>query len=64
MMPVLAWLGYWCRGLVESHIYSLLLGILLVGSVLAAVYHAEVIAFRWANHLAHFYWLWQSPLLK
>lgn len=46
MMPVLAWLGYWCRGLVESHIYSLLLGILLVGSVLAAVYHAEVIAFR------------------
>lgn len=46
VIPLLAWIGYFCIPLFDSYIYSLFLSTLLVGSVLAAVHHAEVIAFR------------------
>lgn len=46
IVPILAWGSYFSNGLINIPAYALLQGILLVGSVLAAVHHAEVIAFR------------------
>ncbi|CAA7197158.1 calcium:proton antiporter [Chryseobacterium potabilaquae] len=46
LVPILAWLFYF-GGLVFSSIfYSIILALSLLGSVLAAVYHSEVIAHR------------------
>jgi len=45
-MPILAWLAYFGIPLDLGELYSLFLGILLIGSVIAAVHHAEVIAYR------------------
>lgn len=47
MVPVLAWVAYFCIPLMLGGVwYSLFLTILLIGSVLAAVHHAEVIAYK------------------
>ncbi|WP_292010877.1 ionic transporter y4hA [Chryseobacterium sp.] len=45
-IPVLAWIFYFASTLFSSGYYSLFLAVLLLGSVLAAVYHSEVIAHR------------------
>ncbi|HEY4061290.1 MAG TPA: ionic transporter y4hA [Puia sp.] len=45
-VPVLSWLIYLCHSLVSSGFYLVVLAAALIGSVLAAVYHAEVIAHR------------------
>lgn len=46
VMPILAWIAYFAHYLVSGHLYSLILIIFLVGAVLAAVYHSEIIAYR------------------
>ncbi|GAB3416254.1 calcium:cation antiporter [Niabella aquatica] len=47
VIPVLAWLAYWGVSMgVNNGIFHLLIALLLVGSVLAAVHHAEVVAHR------------------
>lgn len=46
IVPLLAWLLYFGSAFITSGYYSLLLTFLLLGSVLAAVYHSEVIAHR------------------
>lgn len=45
-IPVLAWVFYFLSSIFSSGFYSLALSLLLLGSVLAAVYHSEVIAHR------------------
>ncbi|HMH22535.1 MAG TPA: hypothetical protein VK563_12200 [Puia sp.] len=44
--PALAWVLFAAKGISSSNYYSILLGIALVGAILAAVYHAEVVAHR------------------
>ena len=44
--PVLSWLLFAGAGFASGTIYSILLAAGLIGSVLAAVHHAEVIAHR------------------
>nr|WP_317043398.1 ionic transporter y4hA [Chryseobacterium arachidis] len=46
LIPVLAWIFYFASAVFSSGFYSLILSVLLLGSVLAAVYHSEVIAHR------------------
>lgn len=46
LIPVLAWIFYFANTVFSSGFYSLILSVLLLGSVLAAVYHSEVIAHR------------------
>lgn len=46
VVPILAWLAYFGISMGLGELYSILLAGLLVGSVLAAVHHAEVIAYR------------------
>lgn len=46
VIPVLAWIFYFANTVFSSGFYSLILSVLLLGSVLAAVYHSEVIAHR------------------
>ena len=45
-VPVAAWLFYLGSAVFSSGFYSVILSILLLGSVLAAVYHSEVVAHR------------------
>lgn len=45
-IPVVAWLLYFGQGTNSSGLYSLLLAISVIGAVMAAVHHAEVIAHR------------------
>lgn len=45
-MPISAWFAYFGIPLDLGDLYSLFLGIFLIGSVIAAVHHAEVIAYR------------------
>ncbi|RNA63009.1 ionic transporter y4hA [Chryseobacterium nematophagum] len=44
LIPVVAWLFYFGSAFFSSGIYSVFLALFLVGSVLAAVYHSEVLA--------------------
>lgn len=44
--PALAWILFAAKGIGAGGYYSILLGIALVGAILAAVYHAEVVAHR------------------
>lgn len=46
IVPLMAWVAYLAHYYVGGHWYSLLLTVFLVGSVLAAVYHSEIIAYR------------------
>lgn len=46
LIPVLAWLAYFAHYTMTGHLYSILLSFFLIGSVLAAVYHSETIAYR------------------
>ncbi|WP_230035849.1 ionic transporter y4hA [Chryseobacterium sp. Bi04] len=46
LVPILAWLFYFGSAVFSSGYYSILLTLFLMGSVLAAVYHSEVIAHR------------------
>lgn len=46
LIPVIAWLAYFGSHFFSGTIYSVILSLFLIGSVLAAVYHSEVIAFR------------------
>ncbi|UWX61294.1 ionic transporter y4hA [Chryseobacterium oranimense] len=46
MVPILAWLSYVGNSVFSSGYYSVILALFLMGSVLAAVYHSEVIAHR------------------
>ncbi|MCH5719395.1 hypothetical protein [Niabella hibiscisoli] len=46
IIPLLSWAGYLGHAFFDGHIYLIILSILLVGSVLAAVHHAEVIALK------------------
>ncbi|SIS30492.1 Ca2+:H+ antiporter [Chryseobacterium shigense] len=46
LIPVLAWLAYFAHYTMTGHLYSVLLSFFLIGSVLAAVYHSETIAYR------------------
>lgn len=47
VMPVVAWLGYFGISLgLHGWIFHVILSLLLIGSVLAAVHHAEVVAYR------------------
>jgi Ca2+:H+ antiporter len=46
IVPLLSWLLYFASAFFSSGYYSILLTFLLLGSVLAAVYHSEVIAHR------------------
>lgn len=46
LIPVLAWLAYFGSHFFSGTFYSAVLSLFLIGSVLAAVYHSEVIAFR------------------
>lgn len=45
-VPILAWLSYMGSFVFSSGYYSVLLAFFLMGSILAAVYHSEVIAHR------------------
>lgn len=45
-VPVLAWVLYFANAIFSSGIYSVFLASLLLGSILAAVYHSEVIAHK------------------
>ena len=44
--PLVAWLAYFGSGISSAMFFILLLSVILVGGVLAAVYHAELIAHR------------------
>lgn len=44
--PLIAWAGYLCLSFFDHYLYSLFLSAILICCVLAAVHHAEVIAFR------------------
>jgi len=46
LVPILAWLSYIGNSVFSSGYYSVILALFLMGSVLAAVYHSEVIAHR------------------
>ncbi|PRB06062.1 ionic transporter y4hA [Chryseobacterium sp. MYb7] len=46
LIPILAWLSYIGNTVFSSGYYSVILTLFLIGSVLAAVYHSEVIAHR------------------
>lgn len=46
LVPILAWLSYAGNSFFSSGYYSVILTLFLIGSVLAAVYHSEVIAHR------------------
>lgn len=46
LIPILAWLSYFGNPVFASGYYSVILTLFLMGSVLAAVYHSEVIALR------------------
>lgn len=46
IVPILAWVAYLLHYSLMGHLYSLLLTFFLIGSVLAAVYHSEIIAYR------------------
>lgn len=46
VFPILAWIAYLLHYLLMGHLYSLILTFFLIGSVLAAVYHSEIIAYR------------------
>lgn len=46
LVPILAWLSYVGNYAFSSGYYSVILALFLMGSVLAAVYHSEVIAHR------------------
>ncbi|WP_316752484.1 ionic transporter y4hA [Pedobacter gandavensis] len=45
-VPILAWIAYFGMSLDLGNIYSFVLAAVLIGSVLAAVHHAEVVAHR------------------
>lgn len=44
--PIVAWLLFFGQSLYSGNVYSVLLAIVLISSVLAAVHHAEVVAHR------------------
>ncbi|UZU00174.1 ionic transporter y4hA [Chryseobacterium fluminis] len=46
VVPVLSWLLYFGSFIFSSGYYSILLAVLLLGSVITAVYHSEVLAHR------------------
>lgn len=46
IIPVLAWLLYLGQSFTSGNLYSIFLAIALIGSVMAAVHHAEVVAHR------------------
>lgn len=46
LVPILAWLSYFGNPVFSSGYYSVILALFLMGSVIAAVYHSEVIAHR------------------
>jgi Ca2+:H+ antiporter len=46
VVPLLAWLCYFLAGYAEGGLFSLLMAVLLMGAVMAAVHHAEVVAHR------------------
>ncbi|PRB06068.1 ionic transporter y4hA [Chryseobacterium sp. MYb7] len=46
IVPILAWIAYLLHYSLTGHLYSLVLTFFLVGAVLAAVYHSEIIAYR------------------
>jgi Ca2+:H+ antiporter len=46
IVPILAWLIYFGKALSIGGIYSVLLAAALMGSVMTAVHHAEVVAHR------------------
>lgn len=46
MIPLLAWIAYFGNHFFSGTTYSVILTIFLIGSVLAAVHHSEVIAYR------------------
>ncbi|UTX49380.1 calcium:proton antiporter [Chryseobacterium sp. MA9] len=46
LVPILAWFSYVGNSVFSSGYYSVILALFLMGSVLAAVYHSEVIAHR------------------
>lgn len=46
IVPSIAWIAYLAHYYIGGHAYSLFLSLLLIGAVLAAVYHSETIAYR------------------
>ena len=46
VIPILAWIAYFGMSLELGNLYSFVLAAVLIGSVLAAVHHAEVVAHR------------------
>ncbi len=46
IVPILAWIAYLLHYSLAGHLYSLILTFFLIGAVLAAVYHSEIIAYR------------------
>jgi Ca2+:H+ antiporter len=44
--PALAWVLFAAKGISTGGYYAILLGVALIGAILAAVYHAEVVAHR------------------
>jgi len=46
IIPILAWIAYLLHYSLTGHLYSLILTFFLIGAVLAAVYHSEIIAYR------------------
>lgn len=46
LIPLLAWIAYFGNHFFSGTTYSVILTIFLIGSVLAAVHHSEVIAYR------------------
>lgn len=46
IVPILAWIAYLLHYSLTGHLYSLILTFFLIGAVLAAVYHSEIIAYR------------------
>ncbi|ATL43453.1 ionic transporter y4hA [Elizabethkingia sp. HX WHF] len=46
ILPVMAWVVYLFHNVFTGHFYSLVLVFFLISSVLAAVYHSEIIAYR------------------
>ncbi|WP_312764474.1 hypothetical protein [Epilithonimonas sp.] len=45
-IPILAWVAYLLHYSLMGYLYSLILTFLLIGAVLAAIYHSETIAYR------------------
>jgi len=46
LIPIFGWLTYFGHNYFSGAFYSFILSFLLIGSVLAAVHHSEVIAYR------------------